>query len=196
MGANIRQYYPILFMKAIFPVPPTSGTWILDLSHYMTQLMPQSHPTTDPVRFSSLVRLLARKAEWSARRNFTSVLFSWSHQATGPVRFDTDVYLWFGWIIRITPRVPPAMPVPASYGPRTGIFNVFHILRDPYGARSWPAKVPCGALTDTWGNCQNDTTRIGKQPCCFEQKSYVHSRGPHGPPRRRRYEFCLPVRGP
>ena len=42
-------------------------------------VMPQSHPTTDPVRFLSLVRFLARKAEWSARRNFTSVLFSWSH---------------------------------------------------------------------------------------------------------------------
>ena len=30
---------------------------------------------------------------------------------------------------------------------------------------------------------------------CFEQKSYVHSRGPHGP-RAAPYEFCLPVRGP
>ena len=28
----------------------------------------------------------------------------------------------------------------------------------------------------------------------FEQKSYVHSRGPHGP-RAAPYEFCLPVRG-
>ena len=55
--------------------------------------MPQSHPTTDPERFLSPVRYLARKAEWSARRNFTSVLFSWSHQATDPVRLDTTVYL-------------------------------------------------------------------------------------------------------
>ena len=37
-------------------------------------LMPQSHPTTGPVRFLSPVRFLALKAEWSARRNFTSVL--------------------------------------------------------------------------------------------------------------------------
>ena len=29
---------------------------------------------------------------------------------------------------------------------------------------------------------------------CFEQKSYVHSRGPHGP-HAAPYEFCLPVRG-
>ena len=30
---------------------------------------------------------------------------------------------------------------------------------------------------------------------CFEQKSYIHSRGPHGP-RAAPYEFRLPVRGP
>ena len=41
------------------------------------------------------------------------------------------------------------MPIRASYGPRTGIFNVFHILRDPCGARAWPTRVPYGALTDT-----------------------------------------------
>ena len=45
-------------------------------------LMPQSHPTTGPVQFLAPVRFLAHKAEWSARRNFTPVLFSWSHQAT------------------------------------------------------------------------------------------------------------------
>ena len=114
--------------------------------------MPQSHPTTGPVRFLSPVRFLARKAEWSAR---TSVLFSWSHQATGPVRLDTAVYLWFSWIIRMTPRVPRAVPVRASYGPRTGMFNIFHIPRDPYGARVGPARVPYGALTDTQGNWHN-----------------------------------------
>ena len=114
--------------------------------------MPQSHPTTDPERFLSPVRFLARKAEWSARRNFTSVLFSWSHQATGPVRLNTAVYLWFGSIIRMTPRVPRAVPARASCGPRTGNFNVFHILRDPYGARAGPTRVSYGALTDTQGN--------------------------------------------
>ena len=35
----------------------------------------------------------------------------------------------------------------------------------------------------------------GMFPGCFEQKSYVHSRGPHGP-RPAPYEFCFPVRGP
>ena len=89
------------------------------------------HPTTGPVRFLSPVRFLARKAEWSACRNFTSVLFPWSHQATGPVRLAASAYLRFGWVIRRTPRVPRAMPVWATYGPRTGIFNVFHIPRGP-----------------------------------------------------------------
>ena len=122
-------------------------------------VMPQSHPTTGPVRFLSPVRFLARKAEWSTRRIFTSVLFPWSHQATGPVRLDTSANLWFGWIIRRTPRVPRAMPVreltgPAreSYGPRRGIFNVFYIPRNPYGARAWSARVPYGALTGTSWN--------------------------------------------
>ena len=61
-------------------------------------LMPQSHPITGPVRFVSPARFLAHKTGWSARRNFTSVLFPWSHQATDPVRLDTSAYLWFGRI--------------------------------------------------------------------------------------------------
>ena len=112
-------------------------------------VMPQSHPTMGPVLFLSYVWFLARKAEWSACRNFKSVLFSWSHQARGPIRLDTAVCFWFGWIIRRALRVSHAMPLQASYGPRTGIFNVFHILRDPYGANVWPARVPYRALMDT-----------------------------------------------
>ena len=84
-----------------------------------------------------------------------AVLFSLPHQATGPLRLDMAVHLWFGWIIRRTPRVPHVVPFRASYGPRTGIFNIFHILRDPYGARAWPARVPYGALADTQGNWHN-----------------------------------------
>ena len=105
--------------------------------------MPQSHPTTGPVRFSSPVRFLARKAEWSARRNFTSVLFSWSQQASGPVRLDTDVYLWFGWIIRRTPRVPRAMPrVPH------GNLQYFHILRGPCVTRKGAVRRPYGHVRE------------------------------------------------
>ena len=138
-------------------------------------IMPQSHPTTGPVRFLSPVRFLARTAEWCARRNFTSVLFPWSHQATGPARLDTAVYLWFGWIIHRTPRVTRAMPVRASYGPRMGIFNIFHILRDPYGARAWPARVPYGALTDTQGNWHNQNWQKSRTDVVFART------GPYGP---------------
>ena len=84
-------------------------------------------------RFLSPVRFFARKAGWSVRRNFSSALFSWSHQATGPVRFDSALHLWFSRIILRTRRVPRAMPVRASYGPRMGIFIVYHILRGQCG---------------------------------------------------------------
>ena len=161
-----------------------------------TSVMPQSHPTTGPVRFLSPVRFLARKAEWSACRNFTSVLFSWSHQARGPVRLDTAVYWWFGWIIRMTPRVPRAVPVRASYGPRTGIFNVFHILRDLYGARAGPARVPYGALTDTQGNWHNQNWQKSRTGVVFCRT------GPYGPrtgPAQAvhgLFKISKPVRGP
>ena len=98
------------------------------------------------------VRFLARKAEWSAHKNFTSVLFSWSHQATGPVQLGTAVHLWFGRMIRRTPWVPCTVPVRASLGPRKGIFNVFNILLDPHGAHAGPARVTYDTLTDTEGN--------------------------------------------
>ena len=51
-----------------------------------------------PRTILSPVRFLARKTEWSARRNFMSVLFSWSHQVTDPVRLDTAVHLLYGWV--------------------------------------------------------------------------------------------------
>ena len=104
--------------QATGPVRLDTSTYI-HTSHIYIRIhtyIHQSHPTTGPVRFLSLARFLARKAEWSGRRNFTSVLFSWSHQATDPARLDTVVYLWFGWIIRRTPREPRAMPIPASHG--------------------------------------------------------------------------------
>ena len=110
--------------------------------------MPLSHPTTGPVRFLSPVRFLAGKAEWSTRRNFTLVLFSWSHQATGPVRLDTAAHLWFGRMIHRIPWVPCAMPIRVSYRPRTGIFNVFHILRDPCGTRKGAIQHPYGHVRE------------------------------------------------
>ena len=127
------------------------------------------------------MRFLACKAEWSARSNFTSVLFSWSHQTTGPVRFDR--------IIRRTSRVPRAMPVRASYGSRTGIFNVFHILRDPYGARAGPARVSYGTLTDTKGNWHNRNWHKSRTGVLYGRT--VPARAVHG-----LFTISKPVRGP
>ena len=140
---------------------------------------------------------------------FTSVLFSWSHQTTGPVRLETAVHLWFGRMIRRTPRVPRAMPVRASYGPRKGIFNVFHIPRDPYGTRKAAiqhpyghvreliqpklTKIPhrrriwsCGARTDPQGRHTTPLrTRKGIDTTKIDknpaQASYLVVQGPYGP---------------
>ena len=139
--------------------------------------MPLSHPTTGPVRFLSPVRFLARKAEWSARRNFTSVLFSWSHQASGPVRLDTAVYLWFGWIIRMTPRVPRAVPVRSLYGPPYGNLQCFSYPAGPVRGRVGPTRVPYGALTDTQGNWHNQNwqkSRTGVVFCRTGPVRFLH----------------------
>ena len=160
------------------------------------RIMPQSHTTTSPVRFLSPIWFIARKAKWSARRNFTLVLFPWSHQATGPVRLAASAYLWFDWIIRRIPRVPRAVPVRAPYGPRTGIFNAFHILWDPYGARAWPARCRTAPLRTHKGI---DTMIIGKNPA---QASYLAVRRRYGPltvPARAvhgLFTISKPVRGP
>ena len=93
------------------------------------------------------------------------------YQAAGPVRLDMAVHLWFGRIIRRTPRVHRVMSVRASYGPHTGIYNVFNILRDPYGTRKGAVRDPQGSGKGT------DTTRIGKNPA---QATNVAARGPYG----------------
>ena len=144
-----------------------------------------SHPTTGPVRFLSPVRFLARTAEWSAHRNFTPVLFSWSHQAKGPVRLDTAVHLWFDPIIRNSPHGPRAMPVQASYGPRTEISNVFHILRNPYRAPVGHTGVSYGTLTDTRGNRHNQNLQKSHTGVVYDRTG--HLRSPHG-----LFTGCLP----
>ena len=73
--------------------------------------------------------------------------------------FPTTALIWstaliryprvcFGWIIRRTPRVPHAMPIQASYGPRTGIFNVFHIPRSPYVTHKDAIRRPNGHVRE------------------------------------------------
>ena len=122
--------------------------------------------------------------------NFTSVLFLWSHQATGPVRLDTAVYLWFGWIIRMTPRVPSGVPVRASYGSRTGIFNVFHILWDPFTG-CLKSLNPYSARKLIMHALKLYGPRTGRQ------NSYGAARVPCGP-REWTYDFCSkqPVNSP
>ena len=110
--------------------------------------MPQSHPPTAPVRFLSPVRFLARKAEWSARRNLTLVLFSWSHQATGPVRHDTAVHLWFGWIIHRTPRLPCAIPIRAPHVNFQCFSYHTGSVWGPCGTRKRAVGHPCGHVRE------------------------------------------------
>ena len=104
------------------------------------------------------VRFLARKAEWSDRRNFTPVLFSWSHRSTGPGGLQTAEYLWFDWIIRRLPL--------RAYGPCTGISHVFHIIRDLTGQVRGPQECRIVPLRT---RKRTDRTRIWKNlaraPC-------------------------------
>ena len=126
------------------------------IRHRLTRI---AHPTTGPVRFLTPARFLARKAEWSARRNFMSGLFSWSHQATGPVRLDTAVYLWFGWIIRRIPRVPP---VRCPCGHRTDPARESSMFFISYGIRTGPVRDPQGCRTTPLRTHEGiGTTKIG-----------------------------------
>ena len=137
--------------------------------------MPESHPTTGPVRFLTPVRFLARTAEWSARRNFTPVLLSWSHQATGPVRFDTAVHLCFDQIILRIRKDPVRCP----YGRRTGPARESQMFFISYGIRTGPMRDPQGCRTAPLRVRKGiDTTIICKNPA---RASYVAVRGPCGP---------------
>ena len=64
-----------------------------------------------------------------------------------------------------------AGPVRASYGPRTEIFNAFHILRDPCGTRK-------GAVRQPYGHVRELTQpEFGKTPA---RASYLAVRAPQG----------------
>ena len=138
-------------------------------------LMPQSHPTTGPVRFLTPVRFLARKAEWSARRNFTPVLLSWSHQATGPVRLDTAVHLCFDRIIHMIHMDPVQCP----YGRLTGPARESQMFFISYGIRTGPVRDPQECRTaPLWARKGIDKTIICKNPA---RALYVAVQGPCGP---------------
>ena len=139
--------------------------WKSVASNHISSSLPQSFRVV--LRISALyLRIAAVKSihRGSARRNFTSLLFSWSHQATGPVRLDTSEYLWFGWIIPRTPRVPCAMPVWPVRGPcvtrKGAVRRPFGHVREltqpelakiPHGRRIWPHGARTGPLRSPHG---------------------------------------------
>ena len=212
INKQLRRHTKKQFSKHIIADWGRNGLWWpVFLGHWLSYtgcwqsmlvmhwLMPQSHPTTGPARFLSLVRFLARKAEWSARRNFTSVLFPWSHQATGPVRLDTSAYLWFGWIICRTPRVPRAMPVRALtvharalYEParESSMFFISHAtVRGPCVTRKGAVRRPYGHVREL---TQPQLSKIphGRHIWPYGPLT-VPARAVHG-----LFTFSKPVRGP
>ena len=92
----------------------------------------------------------------------------------GPMRLDTAAYLWFGWIIRSTPRVPVRCPYGHRTGPARG--SMFFIS---YRTRTGPVRDPQGCrTTPLWTRKGIDTTIIGKNPAWA---SYLAVRGRTGP---------------
>ena len=96
--------------------------------------MPQLHPTTGPVRDLAPVRFLARNVKWRVCTHFTAVLFSWSHQATGPVRLDTAVHLYLCQITSRTPQDPIWHPYGYRASPTRNSTVVPRVFHMPVGA--------------------------------------------------------------
>ena len=77
---------------------------------------------------------------------------------------------------------PRAMPVRATYGTHKGIFNVFHVLRDPYGACGDPQGCRTTPLRTRKGI---DASRMDK----IRHGPYFAVSGPYGPLRSPRGLF-------
>ena len=129
------------------------------------RVMPQSHPTTGPVRFLSPVRFLAVRPS-EAPVGILRRCCSRGHiRLRAPYDLTRTVHLWFGRITLRIPWVPRAGPARKSsmffisYGTRTGP------VRDPQGCRTAALRTRKGI----------DTTRIGKTPA---RVSYLAVRGP------------------
>ena len=146
--------------------------------------MPHASVTSNhgPRTILSPVRLLARKAEWIARRNFTSVLFWLSHQAAC---HDCARMVWSNNSQDSTgsPCDARAGIAPAPYG----IFNIFHILplRSPHGLFTGCLQSlnPYGARKLIMHALKLYGLRTGRQ------NSYGAARGPCGR-REWTYDFC------
>ena len=110
--------------------------WKMTLLH---TFMHQAHPTTGPVGCLASVRYPARKAKWSAFRNFTPVLFSWSHQAMCPLTASHGCTIMYCQNTH-NYKEPRAAPARASYGAQNGLFGVFHTTRAKNGFRAGPMR--------------------------------------------------------
>ena len=134
----------------------------------------------------------------------------WQYRArTAPLRAPQGLFM--GCLQSLNPYVARKLIMHALklYGPRTGSQNSYCVARGPCDFCSkQPGNSPYGArecdVTEAlyWLMTQSHHTPgppvrafHGLFLGCFEQKSYVHSQGPHWL-RAAPYEFCLSIRGP
>ena len=123
--------------------------------------MPQSHPTTGPVRFLSPVQFLARKAEWRASRNLRRCC------SRGHIRLWART-AWHSCTLMVWSNDSKGIPCDAREP------SMFFIL---YGTRTGPVQDPQGCCTTPLRTRKGiDTTRIDKNPA---RASYLAVRGPH-----------------
>ena len=177
-----------------------SLTWNIDetlnsqWTPHSSPLMPQSHPTKGPVRLLSPVRFLARNGGWHARRNFTSVLFSWSQQATGYGPRTT----WYGCTLMVwsnDSQDSTGTPCDA----RTGIVRTPQGNLQCFSYPTGPVWVPCGtrkgAVRHPYGHVreliQPELTKIlhGRRIWQYGART-VPARAVHG-----LFRISKPVRG-
>ena len=133
---NLIAYYSASYIRDLTVHFDLEFDWSLFPGLQLT-IMPQSHPTTGPIRFLAPVRVLARKAEWSARRNFTLVLFSWFTSGRGPRTH------WHGCIHMIwSNNSQDSMGTPCDARP--GIVRAPHGNLQCFSYCTGPVRSPCG----------------------------------------------------
>ena len=106
------------------------------------------------------------------------MLFSWSHQAAGPVRLDTAAHLCFDQINRRTPQGSVRCP----YGRHTGPTREFSMFSYPVGPVQGPCGIGKGAawpplVTDTkgiWHNQKWQNSHTGVVCGCAGPRTVPH----------------------
>ena len=146
--------------------------WNMTLWSNWQYVMPQSHPTMGPVRFLSPIPFLARKAEWSTRTNFTSVLVVTLGYGPRTIWHDCTLVVWSN-------NSQDSMGTPCRA--RAGIVRAPHENLQCFSYPTGPVRGPQGCHTAAlWTSKGIDTTRIGKTPA---RASYLDVRAPYGPRR-------------